>query len=139
MHIKPSEILTLLDKVDPANNNNTTKNGAAVDMSKFHDALAIVGLGAVDATTDFKLQESADGSASWTDIAGKAITQFAATDDNKLAFVQVKDQEMSKRYLRGVLTTGNGTTNINYFVVLGVMPRFGPASDNKIAALAQTI
>jgi hypothetical protein len=133
----PSERSTIVSVVNPANNNNATANSAAIDMSKFHEALFVLLLGAVDNTTDFKLQESVDGSSGWTDINGKAITQLGGTDDNKQAIINLKTPEMTKRYARGVVTNGNGTTNIVAMVALGQRPRFGSAADDDLASVAQ--
>ena len=136
----PHERAILAATIDPANNNNASFNTDNVDMSKFHEAMFVLVLGAVDTTIDFKLQESADGS-SFSDISGKAITQMGGTDDNKQAIVSLKSEELSsgKRYVRGRLTVGNGTTNICCVVGLGMRPRFGPASDDKLTKVAQVV
>src|SRR2546430_2138114 len=136
---QPSERSAVVSVTNPANNNNATANSAAIDMSKFHEALFILLLGSVDNTTDFKIQESADGSSSWTDISGKAITQIAGGNSNKQADINLKTQDMTKRYARGVLTNGNGTTNIVGMVALGQRPRFGPASSDNLASVLQVI
>ena len=134
-----SERSAIVAVVNPANNNNATANSAAIDMSKFHEAMFILLLGAVDNTTDFKLQESTDGSTGWSDISGKAITQLGGTDDNKQAVINLKTAEMSKRYARGVVTNVNGTTNIVAMVALGQRPRIGPASSDNLTSVAQII
>src|SRR5262249_58944522 len=123
---QPSEAVMVVGKIDRQTANNTTKTIDIVDMSKFAEALAIFLIGTVDATTDFKLQESnaSDFSSGVSDIAGKAITQFTATDDNKVAVVNLKAEEMTKRYLRGLATLGNGTSQAIAVVILGVKPRY---------------
>lgn len=141
MQSQPSERAAVAAKVNPANNNNSTQNSDAVDMNKFHEAMFILVLGAVDSTNDFKLQESPNGSSGWQDISGKSITQLAATDDNKVAIINLKAEELSAgyRYARAVNTVGNGTTNITCAVGMGMKPRYGPASDDDLAAVAQIV
>ena len=109
-------------------------------MSKFREALLVVQTGSSDSTVDAKLQESNDpGFASGnSDISGKAITQLSA-QSNKVVLINLKAEKMTKRYLRGVVTVGNGTTNLVAAVLLGVKPAFGPASDDKLAAVAQIV
>ena len=136
----PHERAILAATIDPVNNNNASFNTDNVDLSKFHEAMFVLVLGAVDTTVDFKLQESSDGS-SFSDLSGKAITQMGGTDDNKQAIVSLKSEELSsgKRYVRGRLTVGNGTTNICCVVGLGMRPRFGPASDDKLSDVSQIV
>jgi len=61
-----------------------------------------------------------------------------------VAVVNFKSEETAAtpslfRYVRGRLTVGNGTTNIVGVVALGMRPRFGPASDDKLTKVAQII
>src|SRR4051812_9807073 len=117
------EELSIVGTIDPANNNNASFNTDIIDMSKWSEVMFLLVLGAVDNTLDFKVQESNDG-AGFTgaaDLSGKAITQFAATDDNKQAIVCVKAEELtpSRRYIRGRLTVGAGTTNLCTVIALG--------------------
>src|SRR5262245_23290463 len=136
----PHEQAAVVAKINPANNNNSTQNSDSVDLSKFHAAMFILLLGSVDSTNDFKLQESADAS-SWSDLSGKSITQMTGTDDNKVAVISVRNDELSsgKRYVRCVNTVGNGTTNLTAAVGLGLFPRYGPANDDDLAAVAQIV
>lgn len=144
---QPSEYAIVAGKIDPANANNSTVNSDYVDMSKFHELVAILQLGAVDSTVDFKLRESKDTSGTGEqDISGKAIAQFTATDDNKVAMINLEAEELTQtppgspyRYVRARATVGNGTTNIIGCIVLGMKPRIGPASDDKLAAVAQIV
>ncbi|MFO0929154.1 MAG: hypothetical protein U0736_19380 [Gemmataceae bacterium] len=141
MMSQPSERLTVCGVIDPQTANNTTKTTGNIDLSKFHEAAFVLLVGTIDSTVDFKLQESADGSTGWADISGKGITQLTATDDNKQVLVNLKAEELStgKRYVRGLATLGNGTSQALCAVALGVKPRFGPASDDKAATLAQIV
>jgi hypothetical protein len=110
-------------------------------MSKFHEAMFIAQVGAIDSTIDFKLQESANGSSGWQDITAKAITQLTATDDNKVAIINLKSQQLDAgyRYVRGLMTLGNGSAQLVAAIALGLSPRFGPGSDDKLTTVAQIV
>jgi hypothetical protein len=125
--------------IDPANHNNSTQNSDYIDMAKFHEVMAVLLLGSVDNTVDFKLREADDtGGTNEQDVSGKAITQLTGSSDNKQAVLALRADECSKRYVRARATVGNGTTNIVAAVVLGV-PRFGPATDDDLADVAQVV
>ena len=82
-------------------------------MSKFHEALFIFQLGAVDSTVDCLVRESTSTSdGGGQTLSGKTATQLTASDDNKIVMISVKSEELSNgyRYLRGRMTVGNGTT-----------------------------
>ncbi len=137
---QPSENAAVVAKVDPKNGNNSTQNTDIVDMSKFAEAMLVVQTGASDSTVDAKLQESNDAAfaSGNSDVSGKAIAQLGA-QANKVVVINLKAERMTKRYLRGVVTVGNGTTNQVAAVLLGMSPKFGPASDDKLAACVQIV
>jgi len=91
-----------------------TINGAAIDRAGFQSAVLHGRTGAVTGTPtaqtyDLKLQESADGSTGWTDIAGAAIAQIAAANTEAEVNVNLAG---AKRYIRvvGTVTFTGGTT-----------------------------
>ncbi len=138
----PHERAVVVGKIDPANANNSTVNTDYVDMSKFHEALFVFQLGSVDSTVDCLVRESTSTSdGGGQTLSGKSATQLTASDDNKVVMISVKSEELSNgyRYLRGRMTVGNGTTNIVSAIALGMRPRFAPASDDKLAAVAQIV
>ena len=141
MTILASENSSVIGIINPAERVNTTTNGTAIDLAKFHQAMFILQVGNTDATIDFKLQESATTSSGFADISGKAVTTFAATDDNKQAIINLDSSEMgnSKRYVRGVITTGSGTACVVGMVALGFSPRFRPATDEDLASVSQVV
>jgi len=142
MHSQPSERVAVVSVIDPANLNNATTVGDAVDMSDFHEAIFILAMGAVDSTIDFKLTESATSGGVYTDISGKAITQETGGDDDNLQWViNLKAVELGSgmRYVKPSVTVGNGTTNLGCVVGLGLRPRYGPASDDDLASVDQIV
>lgn len=139
-----SELMTVVGKIDPQSANNTTKATDYVDLSKFQEVLFVLQVGAIDAVIDFKLQEATDSSGTGLqDVSGKAITQLTAGDDNKIVLINFRADELTVasgyRYVRGLATLGNGSAQLVAAVALGVLPRFGPASDSKLAAVAQIV
>lgn len=139
----PDERAAVCATIDPFNGNNAATASDAIDMSKFGEALFVLLIGACDSTVDFKLQESAnsDGSSA-SDLSGKVITQeTGGDDDNKQWVISVKSEELSsgKRYVKALVTIGNGTTNLIAVVGLGMRPRFGPASDDDLSSVSQIV
>ena len=141
MTILASENGSIIGIINPADRVGTTTNGTAIDLAKFHQAMFILTVGNTDATVDFKLQESATTSSGYTDISGKAITTFSATDDNKQAIINLDASEMGslKRYVRGVITAGSGTACVVAMLALGFSPRFRPATDEDLASVSQVV
>lgn len=110
-------------------------NGSAVDMEGYGEAMVVVSNGAAlgspsSFTFNAKVQESADGSTGWTDIAGAAIV--AVTTGNRTAEIPVEQlkRAASKRYIRVVATpalSGGSTPTlpISAIVLLGRPERGG--------------
>ncbi|MFO0845881.1 MAG: hypothetical protein U0797_26450 [Gemmataceae bacterium] len=142
MSSQPYERVAVVGTIDPQNGNNSTLSTDYVDMSKFAEALFVFQLGAVDNTVDCLVREStttSDGGGQT--LSGKSATQLTSSDDNKQVVINVKAEELSigYRYLRGRMAVGNGTTNMVSCVALGLVPRFGPASDDDLADVAQVV
>lgn len=137
----PSERAGYVAQISPQDGAATARNSDAVDMSKFHSAIFLAISGALTGTMDAKLEESnvSDFSSGVTDITGKAITQFAATDDNKVAIINLRSAEMTKKFARLKITPTGGTTNLLAGVGLGMDSRFGPASDDDLAAVLEIV
>lgn len=102
----------VLPHVAFANRTATTAiNGAGVNRGRYQAALAIVATGTLGAATtcDVKLQHSdVDSDGNYVDIAGAAITQLVATDDDIVALI---DTRLTKKFLRAVLTPGGTVAN----------------------------
>jgi hypothetical protein len=98
-------------------------------------------MGVIDQTVDFKLQQSATSGGSYSDITGKAITQFAGTDDGKSAVINLKaeDLDKDKPFVKASVTVANGTSSLISVVGLGLLPKYAPASDDKLSTVAQII
>lgn len=113
--------------------NNASLTVAALDTLGWDYAQIDVILGATDiALTALKLTESDDNS-SYTDVplsiygtsnnsGGSASTLPAATDDNGIFGWHVQLTGQRKRYLKAVVTIGNGSTGA-FANVLGILSR----------------
>jgi hypothetical protein len=145
MSSQPSEQIAVVGTVDPQTVANTAKLTDAVDMSKFHELLAILLLGDMASETiDFELQESATAGGTYTTITGKAATQLAAhatNNDNKQIVINLKAEELSagKQFVKGRVITGGATGGPACVVMLGVKPRYGPASDDDLTDVVQIV
>jgi hypothetical protein len=100
--------------IDPVNAGAGAINGPAIDRQEFNSAVLKVSCGAAAGgpsaqTVDGKLQDSADGTTGWGDLAGAAVAQLTA--DNAEGQVNV-DLSGAKRYIRTVATVAftGGTT-----------------------------
>ena len=141
MMSQPSERATIVGVIQPVNGNNATTLSASVDMSKWAEAAALIQMGVIDQVVDFKLVQSATSGGTYSNITGKSITQFAATDDGKSAWINLKSEELDidKPFIKASVTVGNGTSSLISVVLLGLKPRYGPASDDKLSTLAQVV
>jgi hypothetical protein len=142
-----SQQLAVVSCIDPDAYGAGAVNGDAVDLSKFNRVLFVVMVGdlGTNATVDYKLQGSPDGSTGWTDLAGKAITQLtqAGTDSDKQALVEITAEELhgysgTYRYVRDVLTVGTAASDCGAVALAGV-PRFHPASDDDLASVDEIV
>ena len=116
-------------------NNSTASTGnSGVDMSRFRRALFLISVGNVTGggSLSAKLQESLDGSTNWTDISGSSIT--AITASNKVATIEVRADEMTKRYVRCTLTETGSQNVVCSCVALGGEAVLKPASNQDVSA-----
>jgi len=117
-----------------------------VDMDVFDQVMAVIMAGVLGAaaTLDAKLEQAQDSSGTGVkDITGKAITQLVkATDDGKQAIINCRAEELDLAnaftHVRLTLTVGAAISD-GGAVVLGMGARYGPASDNDLASVAEII
>jgi len=93
--------------------NNTAVTSAEVDMQKYESVDFLLNLGTIDAVVDMAIYSSTTSGGtlvalSDVDSVAAALTQIAATGDNKGYVVSV--YRPTNRYLKAVVTVGNGTT-----------------------------
>ena len=143
----PSERVAILGTVDPDVLTAAAHTSDYVDMSKFERVMAVVMAGTLgsSATFDAKLVQATDSSGtSSKDITGKSITQLteAGTDSDKQAIINCMAQELDvdNGFTHVALTITVGTASSDGAgVLLGLDPRYGPASDNDIASVDEIV
>lgn len=142
-----SEQVAVVGIIDPDAYTATAYTTDYIDMSKWEEIMVIVMAGDLgsSATIDAKLTEyTTTGGAGSHDITGKAITQLtqAGTDDNKQAIINLRREEMNVdgglRYVRVTMTVGTATSDCGV-IVLGVVPRRAPASDNDLSSVDEIV
>ena len=121
------------------NNSSASTGNSGVDMQKFRRALFIVLTGTVTGggSLSAKLQESTDGSSSWTDIAGAALT--AITASNKAATLELRADQMTKRYVRATLTETGSQNVVCACAALGGEAVEKPGNAQDVAAVTQRL
>ncbi len=142
MSSQPSEKAGIVGKIDPKDVNGLTPDTGEIDMSRFEEVAFILQVGVVNSSgsIDFKIEESdVSGFGSGvSDIPDKSISTIGGTDDNKVVIVNLKAEEVSKRYVRGLLTS-SAHSNFASCVALGLKPRFGPAGDYNIPEVKEVV
>ena len=97
----------------------STVTGSAIDILPIRGkALVVQDVGAVTGTTptlNGKLQDSADGSTDWTDIAGAVFAEVTAA--NKVECIPL-NVDNCRRYVRWVGTLGGTTPNFTVGVTM---------------------
>ena len=96
--------------ISPQSGNNTTLNGAVIDTAGYEGVSFLCAVGAQDAIVTFKVQTGAQADGSdMADVTGLSQA-FAATDDNKVTVLDLKQPQ--KRYARPVAVLANGTAQL---------------------------
>lgn len=144
-----SEMAAVVGNIDPDAYGTGNYDTGWIDASKFDRFMAIVQAGDLgsSATLDGKLQQASDASGTGAeDITGKAITQLtqAGTDSNKQAIINLKPEDMvgatlsfkngTATHFRLRIAVGTATSDAGG-IVLGLVPRYGAASDNDAATV----
>jgi hypothetical protein len=138
---QPYERCAVIAVIQPINGNNATTLSGAFDMSKYEEALVIIQIGVVDQTVDCKVRQSATSGGTYSDISGKAITQFAATDDGKTSVINLKasDFDSDKPWGKVSVTVANGTSSLLSVVVLGFKPRIAPNTADDLSTVSEVV
>ncbi|HVL73325.1 MAG TPA: hypothetical protein VM434_15770 [Beijerinckiaceae bacterium] len=145
-NLKPSQRVAILAAINPDEAAAGAYSTGWVDVVKFHNFLAVAQVGNIPAATtvDAKVQQAsaADGTGT-KDVAGAAIAQLGATDDNKQVEINVRQDALDMnggfRFLRLTVTVGGtGPADISG-LVLGFDGREQPASDHDATSVAQIV
>lgn len=137
-----SERLAVLAVINPADLATTAASTGWINMAQHNRIVAILIGGALTGTLDAKIEQAQDSSGTGAkDVTGKAITQLAASSDNKQAFINLRQDQLDVAngfdHVRLTITPTGGTTNLAAGVVLGGDARYSPPS--SAASLVETI
>jgi hypothetical protein len=143
---KGSEVVALCGRVAPISQGVGSVSTGWVAVKDFHRFLAVIQSGVLGAaaTLDGKIEQATDaGGTGAKAVSGKAITQMVkATDDNKEAEINFSaadlDLDNSFTYARLTLTVG-AAASLVAGQLLGIGPRFAPASDTDVASVKEIV
>lgn len=145
--LRPSDEVALVGIIDPDAYAASTVTTAWIAAKHFEKYMAIVKAGdlGASATLDAKLEQAQDGSGTGAkDIVGKVITQLtqAGTDSNKQAIINLANEELDVTggftHFRLSMTVATATSDAGA-IVLGLQPRYAPASDNDVASVDEIV
>ena len=145
--LRPSDTTAVVGAIDPDANAAATYETGWIDMADFAWVMAIIMAGTLgsSATLDAKLEQAQDGSGTGAkDVDGSDITQLtqAGTDSDKQAIIQccAEDLDLENDFTHVRLSMTVGTANSDSAaLLLGVTPRYGPASDNDAATVDEIV
>jgi hypothetical protein len=145
-NIKFSERTAVLATLDPASVAASTVVSTWVSVANYHSICAVLQTGVLgaSATVDAKLRQASDSSGTGAkDITGKAITQIVkASGDNKQATIECRPEDLDQAngfgYVALSVTVGTAASLLSA-ALLGVNPRFVPASANNQAGVVQQV
>lgn len=143
-----SEEAAILATIDPDAYAASTIVSDYVDMSKFEKILIvllvgdIVATGTIDAVVKQATDSAGTGSKNLT--SSKAITQLtqAGSDSNKQVVINVNmdDLDLDNDFDHAAISVTLGTAGADFgAVILGLNPRYGPASDNDLSTVDEIV
>lgn len=142
----PSDRVAVVGVIDPDANGAATYTSAWVAMADFQSIMAVIQTGTLgaSATVDAKLEQASDSSGTGAkDVTGSAITQLVkASNDDDQAVIQCNAEDLdlvnSFTHVRLSMTVGTATSDCGA-IVLGLDPRYGPASDYDLASVQEIV
>lgn len=146
-NVKLSEGLALVGTIDPVANTSSVAYSDYVDMSKFHEIIAILSLGDMASQTiDFALIAYSDTSASnaTTIISCTQLAASASANDNTQVIasctadqVRAGSDTVVLRYVRAAFTPAGAVTGSTSVVVLGGKARYNMASGDDLSSVQE--
>ncbi|MBK3333550.1 hypothetical protein [Burkholderia pseudomallei] len=146
MNVKATEQVAVLGAIVPSSQAAGTANTGWLSAAQFQKFLAVIQAGAMGSggTIDAKIQQATDSSGTNAkDITGKAITQLAAAGGGDVQVeINLDAQELDTNggfdFIQLSITTATAASGTSG-LVLGFLPRYGPASDFNAASVAQIV
>lgn len=144
---KPSEIAAVIGRLDPVSQAAATVVTTYVDMQKFKKAMFVLSVGVLgaSATVDAKLRQATDSSGTGVkDITGTSMVQLtqAGTDSNKQVVFNLDAAQLDVAgefdFATLSITVAVAACLISA-VVIGINPRYGPASDSDLSTVDEIV
>jgi len=144
----PSESIAVVGTIDPDAYTAATYVTDYASLEKFESLMIILKVGEMQATSTVdavvKQATDASGTSAKNLTTSKAITQLTAagSDDDKQVVINVRaeDLDMANSFDHVALSVTVGTAASDLDVtVLGVNPRYLPASDNDLASVDEIV
>ena len=144
---KGSDVVALCAAINPVSQGVGAVSSGWVAAKDFHRFLAVITAGVLGAAAslDFKIQQASDGAGTGVKdlVPAKAITQLVkATDDNKVAEINFSaadlDIDNAFTHVRMTATVAAAASLITAHL-LGIGPRYAPASDTDAAAVKEIV
>ncbi len=142
MNYLPSERRAVLQQIPPQLVDNATVTGSSwIDVAKIGRLLAVLHLGAVDITSNFKIEKAtaSDGTGATPHVAA---TQITAGGDNTIVQLNVLCDNLGEGYqfVRMSFAGGDGAAGSYMSAILyGYDIRYNLEKDSNIAAVAETV
>lgn len=142
-----SEQVAVVGIIDPDAYAANTYKTAAIDMSKWEEIMIIGMVGDLgsSATIDFDVYEytdSSDGGSNELTTKDAAQLTQAGSDDNKQIVINIRREDLNidggLRYIKAWMIVGTATSDCG-LVVIGLVPRNAPASDNDLSTVDEIV
>lgn len=146
-NIKGSELLAVMGAINPSSQAAGNAVSGWLPIGQFQKVLALVQAGTfgASATVDANIQQAQDATGTGAKAigSGRAIAQMLAAGGNNVqAEINLDAAELDTNngfaYVQLTITVGTAATG-TAGVVMGVAPRFLPASDFNNASVAQIV
>lgn len=145
--LNPSDLAAVVGVIDPDANTAATYTTDWIDMSTFQMLMGVVMAGTLgaSATLDAKFEQATDSSGTGAkDVSGTDITQLtkAGSDDDKQVVINLHSDDLDLvndfTHARLSMTVGTATSDVAA-LVLGMSPRYAPASDSDASTVAAIV
>lgn len=143
----PTDQAAVVGVIDPDAYTAATYTTDWIDAAEFLNFMAIIKVGAFAATStiDAKLEQAVDNAGTDSkDVTDKAITQLtqADGDDDKQSVINLKSSDLDANgaftHFRLSVTVAAAAADMDA-TVLGLDPRFGPASDHDASTVDEIV
>ena len=143
----PTDSIAVVGVIDPDANGTGDLSSGWIDMAQFQAFMAVIMAGTLgaSATIDAKIEQAQDAAGTGAkDVTGAAITQLtqAGGDSDKQAVINCAADDLDLvngfTHARLTMSTG-GATSDSSAILLGLDPRYVPASDYDAASVAEIV